>query len=756
MQAPVHFCTDGSRARRPRRGAPARRVARRRAAARAAALAALEHAHAALLAKLRDEGVGERTRLLSHLVARSRSAASVAVAPAPRVLLERSSVCSTRRHGARCRDGAGRRDCGRGRSRGGACFGRAAVGGCCARLRRRGAAVRIIGSPQVTATCPALRRLRSERALYELEAAIEGRRRAELRRIGRADDLGPRRVVPRDDRRAHARHGRPRGVVRRGARARARPSPSTRSASRAHELAHTADGLRRLRPELARRDPAATARGAVEERGMCRCLTTARRRVRRHECARTSCLRPCGSTAAAASSRDQRASAGGAQVRAVTVAAPRPARARARRDLQHGPSRSAEPRWVIRRRSRSTRRRRRVGRRRRRRASCSRGERGGGRRRAPHRVRRRQRRASSRRARRSAPARRRRRSAGSLWPLSRRARQSPAAVAVSKAAARASSRELIARRRIRARRARLRAPRRRPRRGVDEPRACVRARRRGSDVDARRAQWTRGRLASGIAAEGGVDHRSAARGRRTPRCSLAPARAARAEASGLRGCAESKGAAALPCARAEPARARARAAFRDADAASGPARARTRRAAPSLAARRARRRRGRRLAATCSRSLPRPTRPRRQRRRRRARARGARGGRARRRARARARGLAEPRRVHDGAGARRARTGRPRRARRSVAAAARAAAAPRARLRGRGAREPARRRLQRARRRVDGGDGAPLPRLPPPRRQAVAVPRGGGHALPRVRARLPQAAPRRTRSPGRRTTRCTR
>ena len=64
------------------------------------------------------------------------------------------------------------------------------------RLKRRGAAVHIIGSLQVTSDLPELRHLRSERGLYEEEAAIEGRRRAELRRIGRAEDLGPRRVVP--------------------------------------------------------------------------------------------------------------------------------------------------------------------------------------------------------------------------------------------------------------------------------------------------------------------------------------------------------------------------------------------------------------------------------------------------------------------------------------------------------------------------------------------------------------------------------
>ena len=136
------------------------------------------------------------------------------------------------------------------------------------RLRRRGAAVHIIGSKQVTSDLPELRHLRSERGLYEEEAAIEGRRRAELRRIGRADDLGPRRVVPHAtiDERTRGMGGLEASCGEENLLA---PDDEPKYTGRdilTHELAHTLMDYG-LRPEL-RAAIEACHREAVEERGL--------------------------------------------------------------------------------------------------------------------------------------------------------------------------------------------------------------------------------------------------------------------------------------------------------------------------------------------------------------------------------------------------------------------------------------------------------------------------------------------------------
>ena len=92
-------------------------------------------------------------------------------------------------------------------------------------LRRRGAAVHIIGSKQVTSDLP-------ERATCGRSAGCTRRRRRSRVAARRAAADRPRRRsratarrAARDDRRAHARHGRPRGVVRRGEPTGARRQP---------------------------------------------------------------------------------------------------------------------------------------------------------------------------------------------------------------------------------------------------------------------------------------------------------------------------------------------------------------------------------------------------------------------------------------------------------------------------------------------------------------------------------------------------
>ena len=133
------------------------------------------------------------------------------------------------------------------------------------RARRLGAHHRLAASDErpARAAPPAV----GARAPEE-EAAIEGRRRAELRRIGRADDLGPRRVVPHAtiDERTRGMGGLEASCGEENLLA---PDDEPKYTGRdilTHELAHTLMDYG-LRPEL-RAAIEACHREAVEERGL--------------------------------------------------------------------------------------------------------------------------------------------------------------------------------------------------------------------------------------------------------------------------------------------------------------------------------------------------------------------------------------------------------------------------------------------------------------------------------------------------------